>query len=103
MRDAWVTIAPDSKSSVDVTFATNKKLEGELKTYTISTQLLDFDDIDFDNFTFDGNVNPKPGYINPKVGDFVYLQVIMSNSKLGETLTILGLNLGVQLTALSKR
>jgi hypothetical protein len=103
MRDAWITIAPDSKSSVVITFATDRKLEGELKSYTIATQLLDFDNIDFDDFTFDGNTNPKPGYINPKVREFVYLQVILENKELGETLTILGVNLGVQLTGLSRR
>lgn len=103
LRDAWVTIAPDTRSSVKITFATNKKLLGELKSYETETAMLDFDDIDFDDFSFDGNTNPRPGYINAKIKDFVFLQTRFENSKLGETLTILDFNLGVQVTGLSKR
>lgn len=103
IRDAWVPIAPDTRSSVTVTFATNKKLDGEYKDYIVASNLLDFDDVDFNGFSFVGNNNPQPGYIKPKITDFVYLQYIMENNEIDETLTVLGMNVGAQITGLSKR
>lgn len=102
MRDEWVAINPASKTSVDVTFITDRKNEADSKSYSIKYNLLDFNSIDFNAFSFLTNRNPQPKHIRGKVKKFVYIQVKFENNTNNEELTILKLLMQMQAQGLSR-
>lgn len=102
MRNEWLSIRPDTRTTVDITFVTNKKNESESKTVTKGYNLSDFNDVDFNNFSFLTNRQPQPIRLRSKVKKFTYLQIILENDTNNETLTILKLLLQAQVQSLSK-
>ena len=95
MRDEWLAIEPSSRTSVDIKFVTDRKNEEDSKTFTVEYILMDFDNIDFDDFSFLTNVNPQPKRFRGKIKKFTYLQTVFTNDTNDESLTILKLLLPV--------
>lgn len=102
MRDEWLSIKADSNTSVAVTFVTNKKNESESKTVTKEYKLQDFNDVDFNDFSFLTNRQPQPIRLRVKAKKFTYLQVIFENNTNDETLTVLKLKMQAQTQSYSK-
>jgi len=96
MRDEWLAIDPASRTSVIVKFVTDRKNEELSKELLIEYVLMDFDNVDFDDFSFLTNVNPQPKRLRAKIGKFTYLQTIFENDTNDETLTIIKLLLPVK-------
>jgi hypothetical protein len=96
MISEWVVIEPASRTSVDVTFATDKMIEGNAQTATVQYAVFDWNNIDFSYFTFFTNPNPQPKRIRLHVRKFTYLQTIFENNTTNESLTILKLKLPVK-------
>lgn len=96
MRDQWVSIEPASRTSVDLTFVTDRKNEANSKTFTTRYVLFDFGDVDFADFSFLTNRNPQPRRARNKVKKFTYLQTVFKNNSNDETLTVLKLMLPVK-------
>lgn len=102
MRDEWLSIKADTNTSVDITFVTNKKNESESKTITKEYKILDFNFIDFNDFSFLTNRQPQPIRLRAKIKKFTYLQVVLENNTNDETLTVLKLLMQAQTQSYSK-
>lgn len=96
MRDEWLAINPASRTSVTIKFVTDRKNEEESKELKVEYVLMDFDNVDFNNFSFLTNVNPQPKRLKGKIKKFTYLQTIFENNTNNETLTVLKLLLPVK-------
>lgn len=96
MRDIWVAIEPDSRTSVQVKFVSDRVNEEQADWKPVEYRLLDFDDIDFDDFSFETNREPQSNRIKYKVKKFAYLRWILENDTNDESLTVLKLLLQCQ-------
>jgi len=96
MRDEWLSIEPASRTSVIIKFVTDRKNEEQSKELSVEYILMDFNNIDFNDFSFLTNVNPQPKRLKGKIKKFTYLQTIFENDTNDETLTVLKLLLPVK-------
>lgn len=96
MRDEWIAISPASRTSCTVIFVTDKVNEEESKQFLVEYILMDFNNIDFNDFSFLTNVNPQPKRFRGKIRKFTYLQTIFKNNTNDESLTVLKLLLPVK-------
>ena len=96
MRDEWLAIEPSSRTSVIVKFVTDRKNEENSKELSVDYVLMDFNNVDFDDFSFLTNVNPQPKRLKGKIKKFTYLQTIFENDTNDETLTVLKLLLPIK-------
>jgi hypothetical protein len=91
LNKSWITLSAQPKVQLDVQYITDKNAYStpyELK-YTLTT----FDDVDFANFSFLTNYNPKTFYIRLKAKKFNYLKLVIDNDSLTETFSVLNLTL----------
>ena len=104
MRDEWIAINPSSRTSIDVTFITDRENEGIAKVYSNAAvyKLFDFNNIDFNDFTFETNRNPQPQRLKAKVKKFTYVQVLFENDTTNEDLTLLKLVMQAQVQGYSR-
>jgi len=104
MRYEWLAINPSNRTSVDLYFLTDRKTEDDanLKTKTVEYKLLNFDDIDFNDFSFLTNVNPQPFRIKLKERKFTYIQTVFKHESNNEDLTVLKLLLKCKVQGYSK-
>ena len=96
MQMQWVSIEPAANSSVDIQFVTDRKNEEVSKVYTVSYLLHDFNNVDYDNFSFLTNTNAQSKGLNATIDRFVYLQPVFKNDTNDETLTILKLSMLIE-------
>lgn len=101
MQQQWLTIEPASRTSVDVQFVTNRKNEERSKVYTVGYLRYDFDDIDFDDYSFNTNDNPQTKDIGANIDRFVYLQPVFKNDTNDESLTIIKLSMLIEINGYS--
>jgi len=102
MRQQWVSIDPAARTSVTISFITDRVDEVAAKDFGIEYRYLDFNDIDFNDFSFLTNVNPQPNRLKAKVKKFTYLQVLFENNTNNETLTVLELMMQAQTQGFSR-
>ena len=102
MREERISISPASRTSVKIAFITDKKNEEKAKWKTIEYALLDFNNIDFNNWTFLTNRSPQVKRLNTKVKKFAYIQWILENDTNNESLTVLKMLLSIEMQGKSK-
>lgn len=85
----YISLLPDSKTSITVSFKTNKKTDWKLLHKKAEYALLDFEDVDFDDFTFLTNRNPQTFALPFNSGDYTYIQYRFENSEINQTCTML--------------
>jgi hypothetical protein len=102
MRDEWLSIASASKTSCLIGFITDKVNEEDAQFVEVEYKTLDFDNIDFDDWSFLTNLNAQPNRIRTKVKKFTYLQWVFENDTNNEVLTVLKLLMKAQLQGFSK-
>jgi hypothetical protein len=95
LTEMWISIKPDNKSSVSITFETDRV--GNSKVFTAVYNLSTFTTADFSDWSFLVNYNPQPFRFKIKAKKFVYFKLILENSKLDERLTVLSINLPVRI------
>lgn len=91
LNKSWITLSAQSKTSIDVSFVTD--VDVIPLTKTILRSIFAFDDVDFDNFTFNLNFNPKSYPINIKARKFTYLKLIIDNTSADTTFSVLNFTL----------
>lgn len=89
--EMWISLKPEGKSSVDITYETNYNQSAQ--TYVASYDLITFIGMDFSNFSFATSENPQPFRFKIKAKKFVYFKLNLDNNNLGETVTIISINL----------
>ena len=98
-RKMWVTIQPETKTSLDVLYTTNKNFLSDVKSINVSFRLLDFDDIDFDNFSFETNRAPQTYRKKIRAKKYSYIKLIFKNDKIDESVTILAIKVTSETTS----
>lgn len=101
-RYVWISINPASQTSLDISFPTDRVNEEEATVYTTEYRLMDFNNIDFNNFSFLTNYNPQPKRIKARIKKYTYVQVVCENDSNSETLVILKLLMQAQTQGYSK-
>lgn len=81
-KGCTVTIKPYNRSSATVGAIIDGDPEVSLKYHTMD--VFDWDDIDFERFTFNTNFSPQDIYINKKIKKYKRLQFVIRNNGLSE-------------------
>lgn len=89
--EMWISLNPEGKTSVDITYETNYNQSA--LTYQASYDLITFVGMDFSQFSFSTSYNPQPFRFKIKVKKFVYFKLNLDNTDLGDTLTVISINL----------
>jgi len=96
----WVGMKPETKSICFVEWESDYDASTEAET--ISYSLIDFGDIDFEDFSFDVNYNPQPFRVKLKAKKFTFFELILTNESDTETMTILNITLPAIIGGVSK-
>lgn len=96
---AWIGLQPETRSICFVEWQSDYSSSRDPEF--ISYNLVDFGDIDFNDFTFDVNYNPQPFRLKLKAKKYTYFKLILSNST-EYTMTILNLTLPSLVGGMSK-
>jgi hypothetical protein len=94
MRNVWVSLKPEVLSSVDVSYTTDNDGTGEEQT--LFYRLSNFQHMDFSHFSFATSYNPQPFYMEVQAQQFVYFKLILKNSSITDSLTILSINMPIR-------
>jgi hypothetical protein len=88
----YISLNPESKSWVDVYWQNNlnETIQGPINTFYSN---LDFDNIDFDDWSFLGNYNPQPFKVRTKSKKWVYFRLILKSSKAQYRATVINVTL----------
>ena len=87
----WVSLKPATKSSVDITYQTDRV--GISSTYTATYNMSTFTAAEFSDWSFLVNYNPQPFHFKIKAKKFVYFKLTLTNSQTDDELTVLSINL----------
>jgi len=85
----YVGLLPDIKTSLTVSFKTNKITDWKQIRRTARYSLLDFNNYDFNNYTFLTNRNPQTFALEFSSNDYTYIQFRLENIEVNETCTVL--------------
>ena len=91
MNNIWVALKPETKSSLDVQTVTNN--EGTSVKQTISYNLATYAHVDYAHWSYNTSYSPQPFFIEVQNMGFSYFKVVLSNSTIMNTATVLSLNL----------
>lgn len=94
LTEMWISLLPQTKSSVNITYQTDR--QGTSDTYTATYNLSTFTAADFGDWSFLVNYNPQPFNFGIKAKKFVYFKLILTNDTTDEKLTVLSINLPVR-------
>src|SRR5690606_23482849 len=94
VNEMWISIKPDDRSSVDITYETDRV--GTSNTYEAVYNLASFGNTDFSDMSYSVNYNPQPFRFKIKAKKFVYFKLKLTNDALDETLTVLSINLAAR-------
>lgn len=83
-RGCCVTIKPYARSSGTVYFRSDRTSGEEKKTSSKQMDILNFEDIDFERFTFNTDDSPQEIFLNRKVKNYKRLQIIVRNGEVNE-------------------
>lgn len=96
----WVGIKPDNAEELHVKVETDRMGTSDEKV--ISTGLFDFENIDFDNFSFSAIGRPTITRLKLKAKKFVYYKLIMTNVTPDRTATVTASDVRVRFTGYAK-
>ena len=91
LTEMWVSLKPATKSSVDITYQTDRV--GISSTYTATYNMSTFTAAEFSDWSFLVNYNPQPFHFKIKAKKFVYFKLTLTNSQTDDELTVLSINL----------
>lgn len=98
---SYISLKPETRSWVDVYFETNKSQISDTPIEIFYSNL-DFDDIDFDEFSFLANYNPQPFRCKTKAKKWTYFKLILKNEKPNFGALVLSINLLPRIGGFSK-
>lgn len=88
-KGCGVLVKPFTRSSVTVYITTDTIVEREIRRSI--TDLFDWNDIDFDRFTFETNTTPKVIPFLKKQKKYVSMQIILENKQVNEGFGVFGI------------
>lgn len=96
----WLGIKPESRAEVKVTVETDKNATYQEKV--VASKLFGFDNIDFEDFTFDTNRKPQMKRLKIKAKKFVFYKLILSSDNANAAATVTSADIRVRYTGLAK-
>lgn len=102
-REQWVSIAASQRTSATLGFITNNQNESTIDKKTVEYVIFNFEDIDFEDWSFLTSLNMQPNRLEIRVIDFSYIQWIIENDTNNQVLTVLNLAITAQTQGYSKR
>lgn len=94
MNEMWISLKPEVKSQVHLTYQTDRDAKSD--TYTATYSMSTFTEANFGDWSFLVNYNPQPFRFKVKAKKFVYFKLIFENNNDDDKLTILSINLPVR-------
>jgi hypothetical protein len=94
VEKVYYSLKPHSRTSIDVSYVTNKKDSDVVNSTRMD--LLDFTNIDFNHFSFLTNLFPQEAVAKVKAKKVTHFQLVLKNGKLDESLGILSLGIQYQ-------
>lgn len=91
MNNVWVSIKPSPKTLVQYQTVTDN--DGHSVTQELRYSMLNFNHIDFNHFSFLTSYAPRPFYVEVEAQGFCYFKIILKNSSLVDTATVLSITL----------
>ena len=101
-REVYAAILPDSHTSLNVYYRTNRVNEFKAISKLIEYHFLDFDNINFANLSFLTNRNPQTFRRKVRAKKYTYIQFMLENKELGETCTVLNFKIQAETQGISK-
>jgi hypothetical protein len=101
-REIFASILPASQTSLNVEYRTNRQGEWKAISKLVEYRLFDFNNLNFNNFSFSTNRNPQTFRRKIRAKKYTHIQFKLSNSKLGETCTILEFKVGAESQGIAK-
>lgn len=96
----WIGIKPENGVELHVTLKTDRTSEFDEKVVT--TDLFNFEDVDFDDFGFSAMSSPAIYRLKIKAKKFVYYKLIMTNATSDRTATVTASDVRVRFTGYAK-
>jgi len=96
----WIGVKPEGHASVDVTAATDRSQHFTDKN--ISYSLLDFEHLDFSDFSFDTNNKPRMKRLKIKAKKFVFYKLILKTNSSSSVVTVTSADIRVRFTGYAK-
>lgn len=96
----YISMLPQTHSEIIITAATDKRSEYMEKT--VSSNLLNWEDISFAWWSFDTNSTPKIKRVRMKIKKFVYYKLIFRVETAGAKATVLGYDQEVRFASMAK-
>jgi hypothetical protein len=93
LSKTWITIKPETKAEVDVYWQTDKDESMDNNKAHIGYNLMDYEQIDYGNWSYNTGYSPQPFKLKTKAKKFVYFKLILKNNSLTDKLAILSINL----------
>lgn len=91
-----VSFLPYSQTSLNVYYKTNKLNEFKMVNKAIEYRLLDFNDLNFDAFSFSTNRNPQAFRRKIRAKKYVYIQFMLENKEINEPCVINSLKINAE-------
>ena len=99
MNRCWISMQPQNWSSADVSFVTNRAESMVTKHIEYKKQW--FDNVDFNDWSFQSSINPQPFKLKLKAKKFTNLKLTIKNEE-NSACTILGIVMQVESFGYSK-
>lgn len=96
----WVGIKPEAHAAIDVSVFTDKSVS--YPTKRVSYALLDFEHIDFSDFTFEINDKPQMRRLKLKAKKFVFYKLVLKSSSNQSSATVTSADIRVRSTGYAK-
>lgn len=96
----WLGIKPETKGEVWVTVETDKSVSYQEKVVT--SALFGFDNVDFEDFTFETNRKPQMKRLKIKAKKFVFYNLILKSNNANAGATVTSADMRVRFTGYSK-
>lgn len=91
-RVMWVTIQPYSRTSLEVSYATNRFNTGEAKSVKpVEYKLFDYGDIDYGEWSYATNRNPQPFQRKIRAKKYAYIKFIFRNIEPDENVALVSI------------
>lgn len=92
----FFSLNPSVRASADIFYDTDRESVIDEPLTTLRVDLLDFNSMDFDNFSFNTSALPQEFSAKVKAKKIVYFQITAKNNRLNESMGILSVGIKVQ-------
>jgi len=96
----WVSIQPGAKEEIDLSWQTNR--DSSRRKYRVEYKLMDYSNVDYGDWSYLTYYNPQPERLKIKAKKFVYFKLILENTSITATATVLSINLQTRMGGESK-